>query len=81
MEGPLYLEGWGLQGSAQFLLGNCYRIRTVKSWLKTQYSDTKIMAFGPIISWQIDGGIVETVADFIFLGSRITPDSDCSHKI
>ena len=42
---------------------------------------TKIMAFGPIISWQIDGETVETVADFIVLGSNITADGDCSHKI
>ena len=40
---------------------------------------TKIMASGPIISWQIDGETVETVADFIFLGSKITADGDCSH--
>ena len=42
---------------------------------------TKIMAFGPITSWQIDGETVETVADFIFLGSKITADGDCSHEI
>ena len=42
---------------------------------------TKIMASGPITSWQIDGETVETVSDFIFLGSRITADSDCSHEI
>ena len=42
---------------------------------------TKIMAFGPITSWQIDEETVETVSDFIFLGSKITADGDCSHKI
>ena len=42
---------------------------------------TKIMAFGPIISWQIDGETMETVRDFIFLGSKITVDGDCSHEI
>ena len=42
---------------------------------------TKIMAFGPITSWEIDGKTVETVADFIFLGSKITVDGDCSHEI
>ena len=42
---------------------------------------TKIMASGPITSWQIDGETVETVSDFIFLGSKITADSDCSHEI
>ena len=41
----------------------------------------KIMASGPITSWEVDGETVETVADFIFLGSKITADSDCSHKI
>ena len=44
-------------------------------------SQTKIMASGPITSWQIDGETVETVADFIFLGSKITADGDCSHEI
>ena len=42
---------------------------------------TKIMAFSPITSWQIDGETVETVRDFIFLGSKITADDDCSHEI
>ena len=42
---------------------------------------TKIMAFSPITSWKTDGGTVETVADFIFLGSQITTDGDCSHEI
>ena len=53
----------------------------LKSWLKTQYSKTKIMASGPITSWQIDGETMESVIDFIFLGSKITADSDCSHEI
>ena len=49
--------------------------------LKLNIQKTKIMAPGPITSWQIDGETVETVADFIFLGSKITADGDCSHKI
>ena len=49
--------------------------------LKLNIQKTKIMASGPITSWQIDGEIVETVADFVFLGSRITADGDCSHEI
>ena len=53
----------------------------MKSWLKTQHSKTKIMASGPITSWQIDGDTVETVADFILLGSKVTEDGDCSHEI
>ena len=47
--------------------------------LKLNIQKTKIMASGPITSWQIDGETVETVADFIFLGSRITANGDCSH--
>ena len=50
-----------------------------KVGLKINIQKTKIMASGPITSWQIDGDIVETVADFIFLGSKITEDGDCSH--
>ena len=49
-----------------------------KVGLKLNIQKTKIMTFGPITSWQIDG---ETVADFIFLGSKITADGDCSHEI
>ena len=52
-----------------------------KSWLKIQHSKTKIMASGPITSRQIDGETMETVRDFIFLGSKITADGDCSHEI
>ena len=52
-----------------------------KVGLKLNTQKTKIMASGPIISWQIDGETVETVRDFIFLGSKITADGDCSHKI
>ena len=49
--------------------------------LKLNIQKTKIMASGPITSWQIDGETLETVADFIFLGSKITADGDCSHEI
>ena len=49
--------------------------------LKLNIQITKIMASGPITSWQIDGETVETVAGFIFLGSKITADGDCSHEI
>ena len=54
---------------------------SVKVGLKINIQKTKIMASGPITSWQIDGETVETVADFIFLGSRITADGDCSNEI
>ena len=52
-----------------------------KSGLKLNIEKTKIMASGRITSWQIDGGTMETVTDFIFLGSEITADGDCSHEI
>ena len=52
-----------------------------KVGLRLNIQKTKIMASGPITSWQIDGETVETVADFIFLGSKITADGDCSHEI
>ena len=52
-----------------------------KVGLKLNIQKTKIMTSGPIISWQIEGERVETVADFIFLGSKITADGDCSHEI
>ena len=52
-----------------------------KVGLKLNIQKTKIMAFSPITSWQIDGETVETVTDFIFLGSKITEDGDCSHEI
>ena len=52
-----------------------------KVGLKLNIQKTKIMASGPITSWEIDGEIVETVSDFIFLGSKITADGNCSHEI
>ena len=52
-----------------------------KAGLKLNIQKTKIMASGPITSWQIDGETVETVTEFIFLGSKITTDGDCSHEI
>ena len=52
-----------------------------KAGLKLNIQKTKIMASGPINSWQIDGETMETVKEFIFFGSKITADGDCSHKI
>ena len=52
-----------------------------KVGLKLNIQKTKIMASGPISSWEIDGKTVETVSDFIILGSKITEDGDCSHEI
>ena len=54
---------------------------TEKVGLKFNIQKTKIMASGPITSWQIDGEVMETVTDFMFWGSKITADGDCSHKI
>ena len=52
-----------------------------KAGLKLNIQKTKIKAGGPITSWQIDGETMETVTDFVFLGSKITEDDDCSHEI
>ena len=52
-----------------------------KAGLKLNIQKAKIMAFSPITSWQIDGETMETVSDFVFLGSKITADGDCSHEI
>ena len=57
------------------------KVEGEKVGLKLNIQKTKIMASGPITSWQIDGETVETVVDFIFLGSKITADGDCSHEI
>ena len=61
----------------------CIKVKeeSEKVGLKLNIQKTKIMASGPITSWEIDGGTVETVSDFIFLGSKITADGDCSHEI
>ena len=53
----------------------------IQKFKKLNIQKTKIMASGPIISWQIDGETMETMTDFIFLGSKITADGDCSHEI
>ena len=57
------------------------KVESEKVGLKLNIQKTKIMASGPITLWQIDGKTVETVADIIFLGSKITADGDCSHEI
>ena len=57
------------------------KVETEKVGLKLNIQKTKIMASGPITSWEIDGEIVETVSDFILWGSQITADGDCSHEI
>ena len=57
------------------------KVESEKLGLKLNIQKMKIMASGPITSWEIDGKTVETVSDFIFLGSKITADGDCSHEI
>ena len=57
------------------------KLESEKVGLKLNIQKTKIMTSSPITSWEIDGETVETVSDFIFLGSRITADGDCSHEI
>ena len=57
------------------------KVKSEKVGLKLNIQKTKIMASGPITSWEIDGETVETVSDFIFLGSKISADGDCSHEI
>ena len=57
------------------------KVESERVGLKLSIQKTKIMAFGPITSWEIDGETVETVSDFIFEGSKITADGDCSHEI
>src|SRR5574340_879860 len=56
------------------------KVESEKVGMKLNIQKTKIMASGPITSWEIDGETVETVSDFIFLGSKITADGDCSHE-
>ena len=62
-------------------LKSLLKVKEEKVGLKLNIQETKIMASSPITSWQVDGEIVETVTDFIFLGSKITADGDCSHEI
>ena len=57
------------------------KVKSAKVGLKLNIQKTKIMASGPITSWEMDGETVETVSDFIFLGSKVTADGDCSHEI
>ena len=57
------------------------KVKSEKVGLKLNIQKTKIMASGPITSWEIDGETVETLSDFIFLGSKITADGDCGHGI
>ena len=70
----------GSEGELKSLLMKVKEV-SEKADLKLNIQKTKIMAYGPLTSWQTDGETVERVADFIFLGSKITADDDCSHEI
>ena len=67
--------------SEEEVKGLLMKVKEEKVGLKLSSQKTKIMASGPITSWQIDGEKAVTVTDFIFLGSKITVDGDCSHKL
>ena len=78
-----YADGTTLMAESEELKNLLMKVKeeTEKVGLKLNIQKTKIMASGPITSWQIDGETVETVSDFIFGGSKITADGDCSHEI
>ena len=78
-----YTDDFTLMGESEELKNLSMKVKeeSGKSGLKLNIQKTKIMASGPITSWEIDGEIVETVIDFIFWGSKITADGDCSHEI
>ena len=76
-----YADDTTLMAESKELKSLMMKVKSEKVGLKVNIQKTKIMASGPIISWQTDGEKVETVTDFIFLGSKITADGDCSHEI
>ena len=78
-----YADGTTLMAESEEELKSLLKVKeeSEKVGLKLNIQKTKIMASGPITSWQINGETVETVSDFIFLGSKITTDGDCSHEI
>ena len=78
-----YADDTTLKAENEELKGLLMKVKeeSEKVGLKLNIQETKIMASGPITSWEIDGETVETVRDYIFLGSKITADGDCSHEI
>ena len=82
-EGKLFVNTTLMAESEEELKNLLMKVKekSEKVGLKLSIQKTKIMASGPITSWEIDGETVETVADFMFLGSKITADGDCSHEI
>ena len=76
-----YADDTTLMAESEEELKSLLKVKEEKVGLKLNIQETNIMASSPITSWQVDGEIVETEADFIFLGSKITADGDCSHEI
>ena len=76
-----YGDDTTLMAESEEELKSLLKEESEKVGLKLSIQKTKIIASGPITSWQIDGQTVETMVDFIFLGSKITADGDCSHEI
>ena len=76
-----YADDTTLMAEREEELKGFLKEKSEKAGLKLSIKKIKIMASGPITSWQIHGETMETVTDFIFLGSKITADGDCSHKI
>ena len=76
-----YADDTNLMAESEELKSLLVKEESEKVGLKVSIQKMKIMASGPITSWQIDGETMQTVTDFIFLGSKITADGDCSHKI
>ena len=78
-----YADGTTLMAETEEIKSLLMKVKeeSEKVGLKLNIQKTKIMAFGPITSWQIDGETMESVSDFIFLGSKITTDGECSHEI
>ena len=78
-----YAEDTTLMAESEELKSLLMKVKeeSEKVGLKLNFQKTKIMASGPITSWQIDGETMETVTDFLFLGSKMTADGDCSHEI
>ena len=75
----IYADDSTLMAESEEQLKSLLKEKSEKAGLKLNVQKTKIIASGPIISWQIDGETMETVTDFIFLDSKITADGDCSH--
>ena len=77
----IYANNTTLMAESEELKNFLIKVKSEKVGLKLNIQKTKIMASRPITSWEIDGETVETVSDFLFLGSKITADGDCSHEI